>query len=79
MEGAHHKLIDTPLNLQTNPHKGEAKEGERDRGSLCNLGMLCNNKATFAPQNTALFMDAFSVDDNRTTRWEVEGKNATNL
>lgn len=28
-------------------------------GFVCNLGKLCNNEATFA----ALFMDAFSVDD----------------
>lgn len=56
-------------------HEGEGKEGQRERGALCNLGKLCNNEATFAPQNTALFMDAFSVDDNRTKgRKEVGGK-----
>lgn len=76
--------------LQTYRHPTKLTEEATRRGreggwgvttnSVCNLGKLCNNEATFAPQNTALFMDAFSVDDDR-TKGEAgkSGKNATNL
>lgn len=76
----HHKLIDTPQNLLKKQHEEVEEEGGGTTNAVCNLGKLCNNEATFAPQNTALFMDAFSVDDDR-TKGEAgrSGKNATNL
>lgn len=79
----HHKLIDTPQNLLKKQHEEVEEEGGGTTNAVCNLGKLCNNEATFAPQNTALFMDAFSVDDDRTKgegrQAGMSGKNATNL